>query len=652
MKYFLILFLFGASICYPVSAQTTVWRADDLYKAEIETWFDLFSLTSGWNNTTNNDAGIQFSRNGLAGLGGAWWPIHVNGVRVETQAWDTKSMYLLPFNLSQLDSVVVVEEPMLYDGVFTEKGGVFLYTKKPKIGFQTEGNFSFGNKSGDPGPYVYTEHISPNVERVGPISDAVISFRNQKFGIQGGGSFLYRAPSDDLLHYLRSIPYEHSSVSRWEQVKIPSYSGFLEANYFKENATHSVLLGGTKTEDYLYTNVYSLEVPVDRSFGFISLQGNGSIAENFSMSYKFGHNIQRTSSYPNKRDYWLNWNQDITSAKVKLVQKFRKGHQSVWLQGELLSLRDGLAEKNLSSKVFSPSYAILYNLTDNIEVEYNGKAVHIEETALKHRAGLKINFSDRRQNISMYLSHSGRLPGEDNSLWFWVSEKGFAQDTLKDIANVVLPDKSKYMSAKLGWQLTLDKLSLSVAGVLSKHEDEYIPYVEVMLDRNTTVRKDFNFINDFDATFFRLPLKFNYNINNKIYQQLNYTYSKQLYGREEVFSMLPTHRVSYFLNWKPVQSLKLWTRIQAQSSSSWSYLSSLDEVEVTGGRLGGTFSDTYDTDSASRLLIDIGMKKYIWDQKLAFSIDLRNVLDQHFRYAPLSSENRFTLFLKAHLNLP
>lgn len=635
------------------SAQKTIWKADDLHRVEINSWFDLFSLSPNWINATNDDASFQHSRNGLAGLGGAWWPVYVNGTKLNTQSWDVQSLHLIPFTISQLDSAVMVEQPVLYEGVFTEKGAVFLYTGETKKGWGVQGNLSFGNKSGDPGPFVYTELVTPNIERVGPVADGQISYRAQNFGVKASGALFYHALTDNLLQYRRLIPFEFGGEEyKYRQVKIISHSGFVEADYTNAGFRHHIQAGASKAEDYLFADIYGVEIPVERSLGFAAVQGAGEIFEDIGFSYQISHNSHHTESFSNKDDRWLNWKQQTSEIENAITHRYDKGYQEIGFAAEFLNLNDELNNQDLTTQLFSLHHKVRYRFLHWLSLHSNLKLVTAEEPVLKQNVGFEFHLS-KTNRLLLQSTYSERLPAEDNSLWYWVSQHGFAGDTLAEFDFGELPARSKFIKSSLGWNTSIpEKGTFSAALEFIQHLDEYLFAVQIVSNGNSTETGEVDFLSDLDASFIRIPVKLEVEVIPNLFQAAGYTWNQQQSGSEDFHSMVPAHRFTYTINWKPVQSFKVWSRIQAQSETSWNALQALNGRVVISRRLGGEVSDTYYSDSAARFLWDVGIKKYFWNQRIDVSMDLRNITDQHFRYHPLSEMHRFTLFLKASLRLP
>ncbi|MEX0721936.1 MAG: hypothetical protein WD059_14770 [Balneolaceae bacterium] len=634
--------------CVPVSAQKTVWRADDLNRQEIQNLYDIFSITSSWINASSDDATVQFSRNGLAGQGGAWWPVFLNGTRLHQQIWDTQSLHVVPVTIAQLDSVVIIESPMLYNGSFTEKGGIFLYTKAMEEGVQAQGNLFFGNRSGDPGPFAYTDFATRNIERLGPVADAQVSYRNTNYGVQAGFKHFVHAVTD-ALQYRRLTPFEFGEGSHRHE-KIRSTSFYVNGDVKTGIFTHQIQSGLTESTDFLFTNLYGTEIPIDRKWGFISLDGSGEINKNIEVSYGFNHNSNNIKEYPNKENRWLRWNQQVNTGKVSITHHFDKGFHQVGIEADFYRLKgEKSAKRTLHTQTLKAFHQTVYKFNNGLSTHTNMQVVKGENAAFKGNGGVryKINFT---HTLLFDATYSQRLPEEDNSLWYWMAEKGFGSDTLVNFQPSELPTRTKFLQAKLGWESSLSEhFDFDLSLVLSRNIDEYGMDYKIIPNGRRIESGEFNFINDLDASFFRMPINLRIDILPSIRQTFSYTQTHQLSGNEALFDMIPTHRLSTNLKWKPVDSFLLWTRFQAQSALKWALAEPIDGMEV---RVNPLQTETYSSTTAPRFQWDMGIKKYFWERRVAFSLDMQNIGDQKFRNHPVSPRHAFTLFLGMHVDLP
>ena len=629
-----------------VQAQKTVWYADDLLSQEIESFYELFSLVSGWTNATNNDVTIQFSRNGLAAPGGAFWPVYLDGVKINQQLWNTQGLFFAPVNFNQVDSIVVVEQPMIYGSEFTEKGAVFIYSKTPDEGLKVLADVTFGNESGDPGPFVFTEIGSRNIERIGPVVSGSVSYRKRDFSIQVGGHAYDHPSYTSILQYPRVTPYRFPTNGKIQ--KIESNSIFFKADAKTGFISHQLNASASNSRDFLFTELYGVEVPVDREWRMVSYQGDMKVSQSSKASFQTSYSTNYAENLPNKDQLWLGWDQQVFSSALSLRNKFRNGQQEIGVKTELLFVEDNLSGNQLKNDVSNIYHQLELMLSEKLTLNSNSMVAYSEKFALKESIGLTINLT-ASQEIEVAGSFSQRLPQEDNSLWYWVADKGFGSDTLMEFGIDKLPEKSTFYQAKLGWRADLERFGVEVSTIWSVNQNEYAWKYQFIPNGRSIRAGNYVFKDDLNASFLKVPIKADYLFSADLRTSFSYTYTQKLSGSDAFFSMIPAHQVLLNINYKPATSFKLWSRFRFQSQTEWEMLSPIDGKVVP---LTSTQSEAYSSDLDSHVIWDAGIKKGFWDQKLTFSLTMKNMLNQKYREHPISQKNALTMFLGAHLNLP
>ncbi len=626
-------------------AQKTVWKSDDISRMEIETFYELFSLIPGWNNATNNDVAIQYSRNGLAGPGGAWWPIYMNGVKLNQQLWNTQGLFFAPVNFNQVDSIVVVQEPMVYHSEFTEKGGIFIYTKYPNLGLNVQAGMTYGNQSGDPGPFVFTELGSPNVERTGPVLNAQLSFRNKRFSLMSGFHSYYHPSYNGILQYHRVTPYLFPTNGKIQ--KIESRSAFIQMEINKGKVNHRVQMAGSATRDFLLTDLYGVEVPVEREWAQLSYHTDYNLRDNIIFSFNTGYSLNKAENLENKDRLWLGWDQQVVSVGSTLKHDLQNGNQQFGAKTDVYLLKDNLSGNNLKNNVSSLYHSLNVELSEKMNLGTSSQLVYSDRIALKNTASLMLKFDDIHK-IEASGTYAQRLPAEDNSLWFWVAAKGFATDTLSQFGVAELPDLSIFYQTKLGWNSSYEKFDFELSVIWSKNQNEYAWRYRFVPNGNSIRAGDYEFISDLKASFFEIPFSLDYQITPRLKTAFSYTFTEKISGSDIFFSMIPVHESMLNINYKPTVSFKLWSRMRFQSKTDWNMLAPINGKVVT---VRNKHDEIYSSTLNKKLIWDAGIRKGFWDQKLTISLTMKNLLNQSYRNHPISHRNTLTLFLGAHLDL-
>jgi bisphosphoglycerate-dependent phosphoglycerate mutase len=112
---------------------------------------------------------------------------------------------------------------------------------------------------------------------------------------------------------------------------------------------------------------------------------------------------------------------------------------------------------------------------------------------------------------------------------------------------------------------------------------------------------------------------------------------------------MPEHRFHGRLNWNPVNSFGIWTTINIRSLTNWSSVSLLDgeALKTNYGKTDVTYRSTL----PGIVRWDAGFHKMIWDERIAFRLQVQNLLNNNYRAHPLGPERSFTVFLGMSIKL-
>lgn len=136
---------------------------------------------------------------GLAGSSSTWRVV-IDEQLVEVRSLGALFPELLPLGVQQIDSVTVIRGPALAAGLISGGGAVHIHTsggleRGPRAGAWSR----YGAETGDPGPYFYTPHATPNVDRTGPDGSAWAGYGGRGWSIEGEARYLRTDVSDQRL---------------------------------------------------------------------------------------------------------------------------------------------------------------------------------------------------------------------------------------------------------------------------------------------------------------------------------------------------------------------------------------------------------------------------------------------------------------------
>ena len=200
MKLTCVLIAFGLLLGAPdrdTAAETgiEVVTASEIQSAGLTRLGDILLLADSWTVGTRDGFDWRASPNGLSTSREQGWGVMVDGQTMNIRLYDSINLNLLPIPLALVDSVEVISLPILYRGVFTDRGLIHIHTRRPAPGPSLLGEIMAGNETGDPGPYYYTGLATPNIDAIGP--DATIAVGYDHSGVYA------QATASTGIHFFR-----------------------------------------------------------------------------------------------------------------------------------------------------------------------------------------------------------------------------------------------------------------------------------------------------------------------------------------------------------------------------------------------------------------------------------------------------------------
>lgn len=640
----ILFILFGHTGSLAQPGRTVLTRGE-LERAGVLTLNDIFELTGQWTVSSVDGFTLQYSSNGLAGPGRLHWPVFLNDIPLNINVWGTRSLNKIPVDISQIDSVIVVSEPRLVEGYSMEKGGLFIYTRPHGEGLEAGGQLWTGNRSGDPGPFVYTDRATPNLERLGPIASASMSYSAERISVYGGVKRNLHYVSDPIQSG-RILPFAFGDeIFRHPKIELGSF--YLRGTHKGKYTYNELQAGLTDMDDMLYTELYGTEIPADTRWSFISLNGRMTATPETSFRYRVSRNRNEVIERANKENRLLRWDQKVITGQFSMQNSFQGGKNEVGIAYNRYALKDRIENgETLATELFSLFNHLHLDVTDWL-TSYTDLMV-VKEGERRPAFKSLLNFFIKpaeAHRLTVGLSYSERLPAEDNSLWFWVLDKGFGGDTLVRYTDSGIHNSIRLLRSHISWRILFnDRISLKSKIGLSRYLDEYgLFYTLVTRDQRYIETGSFSLETNLDATELMIPLELVFKTTGTIDGSVKYTWTRLLAGTEDLLQRTPEHRFHTRLNWKPVNSFNLWTKIHIRSGTEWSSVRTLDGQTLETNY--STTDVTYRSKLPSTIRWDAGFNKKVWNERVAFKLQVLNLLNEKYREHPLGPRYSFTIFL-------
>ena len=139
---------------------------EEIQQAGLLRLSDIFLLLNEWDYSTIDGITYQVSPLGLSSYQHQDWKVFLDGVPIDIDIFGTKSLDRIPIELSQIDYILISSQPAVIAGQKTASGYIEIVTnfspiniveKKAGNGNSAIFRSGFGNETGDPGPYFYTD---------------------------------------------------------------------------------------------------------------------------------------------------------------------------------------------------------------------------------------------------------------------------------------------------------------------------------------------------------------------------------------------------------------------------------------------------------------------------------------------------------------
>jgi len=589
--------------------QQKILKQDDLKSAGIINISDILTLVNNWQLSSIDGYSYAVSPNNLSPYQTQNLIVTVDGQRYDLNNQDFINLNLIPLSIDQIDSVIIISSPQLFNNEFTSGGLINIITKKPTQGLSFNFFGSVGNEVGDPGPYIFTQEKSPNVDKLG---------------------------------YLLSID-RISGVSHDTKTNMIAASAIL--NFKALKGEHHLLFGYTENDGFIFYNYIGNELPNKNTIKHIGLNGKINFNKQLGLNYfiKKSNNIigNRESSKISN----FNWESDVTLVRVEGNYKTSSIFTSIGLSYEdEKTIRDDRNNRFDNLRLFGKINHVMnknFNyVLDVSTTKYNND--YSFNAALKNfwyiNQGNKIisNFSFSQTFPLENLVYRPIISDDYQNL----TDNFYLLDNLNENFNNSLfaVDLNYYLKPS-------SKIKLSF-GVNYRHFFDY-----------TLEKIDYQFNPDkknFDTS---IELKTNewlkvaggiFEIDQKISDVVNhslfYNYQTDLSGSDyfkTIWQTIPNHKFIYSINIQPDKNFGIWARFRYQSAVEWAAYKYIEYQS----------NQKYISEVDQLTTIDISLQKWFWERRVWLNLVFRNILNNREYFHPIGAGYDLRFYLQLHVYL-
>ncbi len=646
---FLIFFLLSrflsAQSNQPDHTITTIDSEEIINSVSIRNDY-IFSLMNNWDRITADGYNWQVSANGLSSFQQQNWLVYVDGQRMDINFLNSKNINNLPVLISHIDSVEVISSPKIINGEYSSDGMLHIHSTKPKSGFSLHTRVATGNPTGDPGPYLFTETETENVEEDGPeISLSVEYGSDELFGRVLLFTETFAATDAAIMTRTVNIPYDSLKIRRF----MPS----LQLGTNALNGTHNLFVGySTSEEQFFYPEkhesnnlFYIPEAVTDYSahsiFKHAGLSGFFNMPESIELHYQLKASGNQVYN-PNSSDSnYIDQRSNNYLANAELVFngiKIGSGFEHTLLTANYSPVETGID---------------LFKLYGDLNLKAGGLfdfGFNVFFVSGNSDAGIKTSLLSRwkpENNFiaSLNIAYVERIPNEESGIWFYINN-GY---DLLSILNVDYSidgeiNKSKKITADLNLSYNFSAQYEFSAGIIYRNfitnalefvTAEYLPD-EPGFNTSTVLNTNSS------GEVAGVSINFKNIISRTMYHEIFYRYQTAISGDDffrNEWETIPDHKLIYKFSFEPFQSFSIWTKLTFLSSAYWNGFTDLAELS----------DGFYNEEIKPSLVFDLAFRKSLWENRLRFGLLFRNVLNNEVRYHPVGPNFPLSVYIQAEL---
>lgn len=627
---------------------TRVVTSERIFSAGVYRLHDLLSLSPSWHTATIEGYAWSASANALDLLERNTWTIFVDGVPVDAGSLGGDPINYLPLQVDQIDRVEFTEVPSIIHGTFAGGGALHIHTRRPERGAGVLGGVSAGNEVGDPGPYVFTESATPNIDRIGPAYQGLASLSDGssyfQFGIR---SDQHHATDEKIIGRTGNLYVGN------RRPRLLLLAPSLKMGHYSRWGEVFVSAGHTRFRDLLYFPLYGREIPTTHLYSNLVAAGHVNGPGQSSFRFHGTYSQHDFAERANRGAIDLDWKQERIEGNVE----YQTG-------GSRISGTLGVGAK--SDRAFTTSLlsdptvliASAYGQLTAYPLRFWQNTAGIVASRASGRIGIKALLgtslsSSGKDVLNLYATYARTLPEETNDLWYWMLngyEAPVDSASSLNLPGFLMISDRFSADAALTFE-PLPRTRLQVKGSYRRFQRTQLPTYDFAFRRASGPATDRG------PYFLESHARLHQNVTGNVFgvsagihyqnlpvlsQELVYVYTRPFLN-DIVFwrnwTTLPWHRIHYTLHWRPVPRFSLFGRVRYHSSTRW------PDYSEAAPESSGLIQEVVPANFA----VDLTVQKWFWKDHLSASASLRNLLNRSITYHPAGAVDYLTLHVSVML---
>jgi len=372
---------------------------------------DLIELLPGWSTWSIDGFTNHVSASGLSNYSQERWVLFVDNRRIERGLLGLLDLNLLPIAVNQIDSVEVYSVPTTIAGQWVGQGAIHIFTNRDRDGIDLGGSMYTGNEINDPGPFLYTDYRTQNIDRVGPDGSGFLHLATNGFYVTASALYREHHSTDEYIGYRTRERHDNNNHSPRKLLFTP----LVRAGFVGEKADVDLVMTQAIFNDFAFIPGYGAELPMQQTHTNLSAQGSFALGE----LGRFKAGITATEDYLHGRDNLLAWDPNIKTDALRARAGLHVANAAWSL--EVGGGMDLFRARPLLDNLISDQYRVYRGYANATHSAPHAQT--LLSTEVSQLAGSilpKIHLNHRRNPISIHASFSRNSILEQQSFWYWM----------------------------------------------------------------------------------------------------------------------------------------------------------------------------------------------------------------------------------------
>jgi len=567
----------------------------------------------------------------------------INGVRTNFNTLGYVNLNQFPLDMELVDEIIIKKNPSVYNGEYSSGIIIDIITRKIDKDISFLFTRSTGNEIGDPGPYLFTEYASANVDEVGPNTFLTTSYGSKNFSTALGFMSQVAPTTDQAVlkrtnnFLLQNYIVNYSAIYGYGSLT----SGNGNYNLFSAfSQSGQPFVGSIYGADLIFLDELSFEIPF-QSNNFLISSGN-EISLNSTDRILFDVNLNYSVADQSElsNDFFFNSDDIIAYGKFSFSSSIGKFNYLVGSSVEYQSLKSGYNSFNnnrIMPAIFASSnFQSANNLKHNIEA-----IVQSDNNNTRFFVNFGNSLKLDHSNKLVFSLYAGNLFNNVYSPHYRIS-RGMEAQNQYNFDSTTQSNNAFLSSLNLEYSHRLNN-NISFNTGINLTNESNLDYVlknfsfnesEGTIDINQNEKYE-----SVDGTYGEFFIGFYLRLFNSLDQNFYYRYKGYLAGDEiyeKVMQRFPKNKFFYSLVYTPYKDLN--------GSLNFTYTTSQEWIEYRNITVEN--DDVYLNKLENNLLLNIAITKGFWKNRILLSTVIENLLNERIQFHPVGSTTDLTFYLK------